>query len=50
LERIKTDERIKNILFSHAYEPWNKDIAFGREEVLIKIQDCEKFIKKEIEK
>ncbi len=50
LERIKTDERIKNILFSHAYEPWNKDVAFGREEVLSKIQDCEKFIKKEIEK
>ena len=50
LERIKKDELIQNILFSHAYEPWYQDTAFGREEVLNKIQDCENFIKKEIEK
>ena len=40
LERVKGDERIENILFSHAYEPWNKDGAFGREAVLDAISFC----------
>ena len=40
LERVKGDERIENILFSHAYEPWNKDGAFGREAVLDAINFC----------
>ena len=40
LERIKSDERISSVLFSHAYEPWNKDVAFGREEVEGCLNDC----------
>ena len=31
LNKIKNDKKIENILFSHAYEPWNTDSAFGRE-------------------
>ena len=33
IEKISKDKRIKNILFSHAYEPWNLDVAIGRKEV-----------------
>ena len=44
LEGIKRDERIENILFSHAYEPWYKDFMFGREEVLECIEECKKYI------
>ena len=40
LERIKCDDRIKNILFSHAYEPWNSDSAQGREAVIDRINFC----------
>lgn len=40
IEKIKKDKRIKNILFSHAYEPWYKDGAFGREEIKRCLQDC----------
>ena len=32
LERIRLDENVKNLIFSHAYEPWNADCAFGIEE------------------
>ena len=39
LEKIRMDERIENVLFSHAYEPWNKDHAFGRSEVENCLQD-----------
>lgn len=44
IEKIESDARIENILFSHAYEPWDKDGAFGREEVEKCIQDCRKYI------
>lgn len=44
IERIRGDKRIENILFSHAYEPWNKDGGFGREEVKKCLQDCRKYI------
>ena len=44
LERIKADERIENILFSHSYEPWYKDHIFGREAVLECIEECKKYI------
>ena len=37
---LKSDKKIKNILFSHAYKPWLKDGAFGREEVDKCLQDC----------
>ena len=43
VKRIESDETITNILFSHAYEPWNKDSVFGRDEVLnclIKCIEC----------
>ncbi len=40
IEKIRKDERIKNILFSHSYEPWNQDGAFGREEIKRCLQDC----------
>lgn len=33
IEKIERDKRIKNMLFSHAYEPWNKDGVFGRSNV-----------------
>ena len=40
VEKLIKDESVKNILFSHAYEPWYKDGAFGREEVAKCLQDC----------
>lgn len=43
LEKIKSDGRIENILFSHAYEPWNKDFISGREDVLKCLSDCIKY-------
>ena len=45
LERIGKDKRIENILFSHAYEPWNCDHAFGREAVEGCLCHCKKYIK-----
>ncbi len=50
IERIKTDKRIKNILFSHAYEPWRKDGMFGREEVDRCLQDCINLLCKDSER
>lgn len=47
IERIKNDKRIKNILFSHAYEPWYKDCAIGRKKVEKCLQDCINHIKGE---
>ena len=47
IDKIKKDGRIKNILFSHAYEPWYKDGAFGREEVENCLQDCIEYVNKE---
>ena len=44
LERIKQDERIENLIFSHAYEPWYKDHIFGRENVLDVLEECKKYI------
>ena len=43
IKRIENDETITNILFSHAYKPWNKDGVFGRDDVLnclIKCIEC----------
>ena len=45
LNKLETDKRIKNILFSHAYEPWNEDNIIGREKVLDCINYCRKYIK-----
>ena len=47
VERIKNDERIENILFSHAFEPWKRDSVWGRENVLSCLDDCLKYVKGE---
>ena len=44
LARIKADPRIENILFSHAYEPWNSDRADGRAAVLNCLEACLDYI------
>lgn len=44
IEKIERDERIENLLFSHAYEPWYKDGVFGREGVEVILQDCKKYV------
>lgn len=44
LQRISDDEMIENILFSHAYEPWNRDTAFGRAEVIARVKDCLEYV------
>lgn len=46
LERIEKDEKIKNILFSHAYEPWNSDAVFGREKVQECLKQCSIYVKR----
>lgn len=45
LDRIMNDKRIDNLLFSHAYEPWNREYAFGRKEVEHCICECKKYVK-----
>ena len=45
VDRIKKDERIKNILFSHAYEPWDCDCAIGRHAVDECLFECLKYVK-----
>jgi glyoxylase-like metal-dependent hydrolase (beta-lactamase superfamily II) len=44
IERIKNDGRIENILFSHAYEPWDRDSVIGRREVDACLSECIKYI------
>ena len=44
LDRLEADESIQGILFSHAYEPWCEDSAFGREAVLRCLLACRKSI------
>jgi glyoxylase-like metal-dependent hydrolase (beta-lactamase superfamily II) len=44
LDRVMNDKRIDNLLFSHAYEPWNSEHAFGRKEVEHCICECKKYI------
>lgn len=45
IEHIRNDERIENILFSHAYEPWNTDGVFGREQVCGCLEECKKYVR-----
>jgi len=47
LEKIRKDDRIENILFSHAYEPWRRDCAFGKEEIINCLRYSESYTKKE---
>ena len=42
IEKIKKDERIENILFSHAYEPFCKDSVLGRQEIEECLMQCKK--------
>ena len=44
IERIKKDERIENIFFSHAYEPWYNDKIFGRENVCAAVEKCKEYL------
>ena len=44
INKIKDDTRIKSILFSHAYEPWNEDCIHGRERILDCLDYCRKYI------
>lgn len=45
IETIRQNKKIENVLFSHAYEPWYQDSAFGREEVEKRLQDCLQYVK-----
>ncbi len=45
IKKIENDERIENILFSHAYEPWNSYRAIGREAVNFCLSECKKYVK-----
>lgn len=45
LLRIDIDQDIQNILFSHAYEPWYKDFALGRDKVKQCLEDCKAYVK-----
>lgn len=38
------DERIENLIFSHAYEPWYENRIWGRENVLDCLKTCMQYI------
>ena len=40
VNRVRHDPRVKNILFSHAYEPWNSDRATGENQVRSCLEAC----------
>jgi glyoxylase-like metal-dependent hydrolase (beta-lactamase superfamily II) len=40
LQELGREEALQCILFSHAYEPWYKDAAFGREAIASCLADC----------
>ena len=42
--RIRKDERVQSILFSHAYEPWFSDRVMGRAQVLACLDDCVQYV------
>jgi glyoxylase-like metal-dependent hydrolase (beta-lactamase superfamily II) len=44
LERVRGDERIENLVFSHAYEPWFEYHVFRRGAVLEAIEECKKYV------
>jgi len=48
LDRIENDSKIENVLFSHAYEPWYRDCAMGRQNVLKSVADCRYFAKPDV--
>lgn len=44
VNRIMEDRQIENIMFSHAYEPWNSECAMGRDAVEHCLIECKKYI------
>lgn len=46
LKRLQSDKRVKNLLLSHAYNPWKRNDFFGRDNVLKVISDCYKILEK----
>ena len=44
IAKIEKDERVENILFAHAYEPWYQDHVFGRKAVLESLKECLKYV------
>ena len=45
IESVQSDNRIKNIFFSHAYEPWHRDSIIGRQAKDECLSECIKYIK-----
>ncbi len=45
IERIRNDENIENVLYSHEYEPWYENSALGRDNVLNCLLDCLNYVK-----
>ena len=45
LDRIEADARVEHMLFSHAYDPWQKDSVHGRAEVLAAVALCRGLMK-----
>ena len=46
LERIRSDLRVENLLFSHAYEPFCVDRMSGRDSVMECIAKCAEYVKR----
>ena len=44
IARIRGDRRIENILFSHSFRPYHKHFVYGRERVLLCLDECLSFI------
>ena len=44
LDKIRKDDRIKNLMYSHAYEPWYDDKILGRDRVIDALAECERYI------
>lgn len=46
LDRIRSDDRIEDLLFSHAYEPWCADRVSGRAAVLECLTKCTEYVRR----
>lgn len=44
LRAIGQDQRIENLLFSHAYEPWYQDVITERENLCACLRTCEEYL------
>ena len=45
LARVRADERIENVLFSHGYRPFDRDSLHGRDNVLFCLDECLRYVK-----